>query len=58
MSKMGGLPAIPVYEIERHWYLHELARLRAAKRVNGLTDHPAFKRLQKSLCETRKKHYA
>lgn len=35
VSNKGGLPAIPKYDIERHWYLHELRRVRALARVWG-----------------------
>lgn len=56
MSEKGGLPAISRYDIERHWYLHELRRLRA---VHRLATANVFKRevkeYQKELCIIRKK---
>jgi len=54
----GGLPAIPVYEIERHWYLQELRNLRAFKRVHGLAPSKyAINLVRKALCKTRKEKY-
>lgn len=53
---IGGLPAICRYDVERHWYLHELRRLRAVRR---LVVSEVFKRevkeYQRELCNLRKK---
>lgn len=54
-SDKGGLPAIDPYNIERHWYLHELRRDRAFKRIHQKSGNT--KGLQKELCKLRKEKY-
>lgn len=53
MLGKGGLPAIGRYEIERHWWLHELRRLRAMQRVHGREFKREIKQFQKELCNVR-----
>lgn len=55
MSDRGGLPAISPYDIQRHWWLHELRRVRAAQRVNKISFKRDIKQMQKELCNVRQK---
>lgn len=60
MSNKGGLPAISAYDIGRHWWLHELRRLRAVSRVHGKMfgmNANLAKVYQKELCKLRKAYY-
>lgn len=57
MSARGGLPAVSPYEIGRHWWLHELVRVRSMERVGSLNAQQAFKlkqSFQRELCKVRK----
>ena len=56
MNDKGGLPAIPVYQIERHYFLHAIRGERAKERVHGHKNgnHKAF---QRELCKSRREHY-
>ncbi len=40
----------------RYWWLHELARLRAARRINGLSVKKDMKIAQKELARLRKEY--
>lgn len=58
MINKGGLSPIPVYDIHRSHYLHELTWLRAHRRVHGTIRPGTEKRhFQKELCKIRKEHY-
>lgn len=57
MSAKGGLPAIPVYVIERGHYLHELRQVRAKERVHEKSFNFNRKACQKMLCKVRESYY-
>lgn len=57
MSSKGGLPGIPAYDIARHWWLHELARVRSMRRIGSLNAQQADKlerAFQRELCKVRR----
>lgn len=56
----GGLTAIPVYDIERHYWLHAIRQIRAMRKHGSFSDKTAkieTKLAQSELCKTRSKHY-
>lgn len=58
MSIRGGLLAIHPYDIHRHWYLHELRRVRSQMRLNaGRDPQKEKKEIQAMLAKLRKEHY-